>query len=443
MEDALKLLLIVPSALDSHGYPVKLKKLFLPSITMPMLAAVSPDYVNSRIIYETIEDIPYEETWDLVGITGMGSGSVRAWQIADAFRERGVKTVIGGIGPSLFDPEITLMHADVIVIGEAENIWPQLLEDFRHGILKRIYHQEKLSELGQLPTPRYDLMNLRKMGFMRSAQATRGCPYACTFCSVTAFYGCDYRKRPVDKVIHDIRAIKKTGSRYVVFIDDNIFFDHDYNRELWEALIPEKIIWISSSTLQIVKYPDLMELAYKSGCRMLSVGLESLDQENLKNVQKNWNHPAEYRKAIEILRGHGIMVSASIMMGMDNDTPDTFRKVFDFVMESCIPVPRIMILTPIPGTPLYGALEKENRIIEQDFSKYSGGNVVFQPKNMDPDELQERYWKLLTDLFNVKNIFRRMSRNIPGQNPGIVAGLYVTNFNYRKHIRNHVVPGIT
>ena len=279
-------------------------------------------------------------------LRGMGSGSVRAWQIADMFRKKGIKTIIGGIGPSLFDPEITLRHADALVIGEAEDIWKQLLNDFRYGKLKRIYRQEKISELSKLPTPRYDLMNLKKMGFMRSVQATRGCPYSCRFCSVTAFYGCDYRKRPVDKVIQDVRAVIRTGSRYVVFIDDNIFFDHDYNRELWKALIPEKIIWISSSTLHIAKYPDLMELAYKSGCRMLSVGLESLEPENLKNVQKNWNQPAKYRKSIEILRAHGIMVSASIMMGMDNDTPDTFRQVFDFVMESHIPVPRIMILTP-------------------------------------------------------------------------------------------------
>jgi radical SAM superfamily enzyme YgiQ (UPF0313 family) len=422
----MKLLLIVPSAL-----------------TMPMLAAVTPAYADIKIVYETLEDIPYGETWDLVGITGMGSGSVRAWQISEAFRAIGVKTVIGGIGPSLFDPEITLQYSDAIVVGEAEEIWPSVLDDFRHGNLKRIYRQDKLSDLGQLPTPRYDLMNLKKTGFMRSVQATRGCPYACSFCSVTAFYHCNYRKRPVDKVIEDIRAVKKTGSRYVVFIDDNIFYDLDYNRSLWEALVGEKIIWISSATVHIANYPDLLDLAYKSGCRMLSIGLESVNPNNLQQVRKNWNNPDEYAKAIDILREHGIMVSASFMLGMDNDTPDTFRSIFDLVMQCHVPVPRIMMLTPIPGTPLYATLEKENRIIERDFSLYTGGNVVFQPRQMEPRELQEKYWKLLTDVFMVKNIFRRMSRNVPGQNPGIIAGLYLTNFHYRRHIRDHVVPGIT
>ncbi|MEI8004579.1 MAG: radical SAM protein [Bacteroidota bacterium] len=443
MEKDIELLLIIPSALDRQGNPVRHKKLLLPSITMPMLAAVTPAGVSITIIYETIEDIPFGKKWDLVGISGMGSGSVRAWQIADAFRENGVKTIIGGIGPSLFDPEMTLRHADCIVIGEAEEIWGEVIEDFRSGRLQRIYRQERASDLSTLPTPRFDLMNMKKMGFMRSVQATRGCPYTCRFCSVSAFYHGAYRKRPVDKVIQDVRAAKKTGSRFVVFLDDNIFFDHEYNRELWTALIPEKIIWISSATIHIADYPAMLELAYKSGCRMLSVGIETLDKQNLKTVHKNWNHPGEYIRAVEILRANHIMVSASIMLGMDHDTKETFNHVFEFLMEGCVPIPRIMIITPIPGTPYFSELEKENRIINHDFSKYTGGIVVFQPKNMNAEELEEGYWKMYSEVFTPKNIFRRMSKNITGQNPMIIAGLFVTNFNYRKQIQKRVVPGIT
>jgi len=442
-EEKLKLLLIIPSALDSNGQPVKLKKLMLPSITMLMLSAVTPKSFQSRVIYETVEDIPFDEHWDLVGITGMGSGSVRAWQIADVFRGKGAKVVIGGIGPSIFNPEGTLEHADTIVIGEAEEIWPVLLEDFRKGTMKRTYKAEHPPDMATLPTPRFDLLNAKKMGFMRSIQATRGCPNICSFCSIAAFSKGSYRKRPVDKVIGDIRAIKKSGSRYVVFVDDNLFFDLDYNRELWEALIPEKITWLSSSTIQLADYPEMLSLAHKSGCCMLSVGLESLDNKNLKDVYKTWNKPDRYIEAIEVLRKNGIMVSTSMMMGLDYDTVDTFRHVFDFIMASHVPIPRIMIFTPIPGTPAYDSLEQENRIMNRDLSKYTGGNVVFQPRNMTPGELQKGYWKLYEDLFTRKNIFRRMSRNIPGQNPLIIAGLFVTNYNYRRHIRNRVVPGIT
>jgi radical SAM superfamily enzyme YgiQ (UPF0313 family) len=443
MEEKLKLLLIIPSALDSSGKPVKLKKLMLPSVTMLMLAAVTPASFRIQVIYETVEDIPFSEHWDLVGITGMGSGSVRAWQIADAFRGKGVKVVIGGIGPSISDPESTLEHADALVIGEADELWPVLLEDFRKGVMKRIYKAERPPDMATLPTPRFDLLNLKKMGFFRSIQATRGCPFTCSFCSIAAFSNGSYRKRPVDKVIEDIRAVKKSGSRYIVIVDDNLFFDLDYNRELWEALIPEKITWISSSTIHIADYPEMVNLAHRSGCCMLSIGIESLDNKNLKDVHKTWNQPDKYIKAIEVLRKNGIMVSSSMMMGLDHDTIHTFRQVFDFIMESHVPIPRIMIFTPIPGTPAFDSLEKENRIINRDFSKYTGGQVVFQPRHMTPRELQEGYWKLYTDLFTRKNIFRRMSRNIPGQNPLIIAGLFVTNFNYRRFIRNRVVPGIT
>lgn len=443
MENNLNLLLIIPSALDSHGNPVKLKKLLLPSITMPMLAAVTPENVKIKIIYETIEEIPIDGTWDLVGLTGMGSGSVRAWQIADEFRRKGVKVVIGGVGPSLFDWEMTLEHADTIVIGEAEEVWPQLLEDLRNGQLQRIYKPLNPPDITVIPTPRYDLMNLKKMGFMRSVQATRGCPYRCTFCSVSAFSQGIYRKRPVDMVIQDVRAVKKTGSRYVVFIDDNFFFDSTYNRELWEALIPEKIIWISSSTIHITDHPDILELAHKSGCRMLSVGIETLDEMNIKAVNKNWNHPEQYSQAIATLRKHGIMISTSMMVGLDADDADTFNRIYHFLMENHVPIPRIQIFTPIPGTPIYNSLEQENRIINRDYSLYTAGNVVFQPKNMEIEELYNGYWNLYSKLFKTKNIIHRMSKNIIGQSPLIVAGLFVTNFNYQRFIHNRVVPGIT
>jgi radical SAM superfamily enzyme YgiQ (UPF0313 family) len=443
MINDLRLLLIIPSALDSHGYPVKMKKLLLPSVTMPMLAAVTPDYVITRIVYETIEEIPFDEKWDLVGITGMGSGSVRAWQIADKFKNKGVKVIIGGVGPSLFDPEITLLHADSIVIGEAEDTWPQVLEDFRNGRLNRIYSAKNPPDINTLPTPRYDLMNLKKMGFMRSIQATRGCPYSCVFCSVASFSNGIYRKRPVDKVIQDVRAVKKTGSRYVVFIDDNFFVDSNYSKELLEALIPEKIIWISSSTIDIADHSDMLDLAHRSGCRLLSIGIETLESKNLKEINKSWNHPEQYPDAIEKLRKNGIMISTSMMVGLDYDEVSSFNKVYNFLMENYVPIPRIQIFTPIPGTKVFNSLEKENRIISYDYSRYTAGNVVFRPKNMDPEELLDGYWELYSRLFAARNILHRMSRNIKGQDPLIIAGLFVTNFNYRRFIHNRVVPGIT
>src|SRR4026207_2315137 len=197
----MKVLLIGPTALDYNGCPIKQRKLHLPGLTLPMLAAVTPRDVELRLLSETVEDIPFNEHWDLVGITGLGSGIVRAWQIADEFRKRKVRVVIGGIAASLTKPEWTLEHADTLVTGEAEETWPLVLNDFKNGKMKSLYTMEKRPDINTLPLPRYDLMNRSKLGFWRPVQATRGCPFPCSFCSIQSFFERSYRKRPVDQVL--------------------------------------------------------------------------------------------------------------------------------------------------------------------------------------------------------------------------------------------------
>jgi len=223
-----RILLIAPTALDFSGRPIKQWRMHLPGLTLPMLAALTPAEFDVRLLFETVEDIPYDEHWDVVGLTSMGSGLVRAWQIADEFRSRGVKVVIGGVAASLGDPAKTLAHADVLVIGEAEELWPRLLRDFQSGRMAPVYRMERLPSIEGLPTPRYDLMNASRMGRWRPVQATRGCPHTCTYCSVNAFFHHHYRKRPVEEVVADIRAAKRHGTRYITFMDDNIGVDWDY-----------------------------------------------------------------------------------------------------------------------------------------------------------------------------------------------------------------------
>lgn len=336
----MKVLLIGPTALDYRGQPIKQRRLHLPGLTLPMLAAVTPAHVQLRLVSETVEDIPFDEHWDLVGLTGMGSGIVRAWQIADEFRARGVKVVIGGIAASLGEPEWTLQHADALVIGEAEELWPQVIGDFEAGRLQPIYHMARRPPIDQLPVPRYDLMNKSRLGFWRPVQATRGCPFTCNYCSITSFFEGGYRKRPIDQIVRDVRAAKRHGTKYIAFIDDNIGVDFNYSAELWEALIPEKIRWMSQCSLHISERPEMMKLAHRSGCRLLSFGIESTSRENLKEVDKEWNQPERYRSAIKALRQHGIEVSTEMIIGLDHDDASVFEQVFDFIMNNGIPVPR-------------------------------------------------------------------------------------------------------
>lgn len=443
MKDRMKVLLVGPTALDAKGKPIKQRKLHLPGLTFPMLAAVTPhDEVELRMIAETVQDIPYDEHWDLVGLTGMGSGIVRAWEIADKFRAKNVPIVIGGIAASLDHQKTSLNYADCMVTGEAEEIWPVVLKDFAAGRMQREYKMETRPDIKTLPLPRYDMMDPSILGVWRPVQATRGCPFPCNFCSIQTFFKRSYRKRPVDQVIRDVRAAKASGSRYIAFIDDNIGVDWNYCQELWEALIPEDIIWMSQCSLHIADKPEMMALAHKSGCRILSFGVESTDWESLVWVEKEFNHPHKYAESCKALRKHGIEVSTEMIIGLDGDDHTVFQKTFDFIMDNKISVPRVHIMTPIPGTKLYSDLEEQGRIISRDWNKFSGGNVVFEPKKITNQELQKGYWKLYENLFSRRNILRRIGSNDAGLSAYMRAFILGVNLHYRNHVKNRITPGI-
>jgi radical SAM superfamily enzyme YgiQ (UPF0313 family) len=438
----MKILLVGPTALDYEGKPIKQRRLHLPGLTLPMLAAVTPKDIDIRIVFETVEDIPFDDHWDLVALTGMGSGIVRAWQIADEFRERGVKVVIGGVAASLGKPEWSLEHADSVVIGEAEELWPRIINDFNNGSLKNIYKMDNPPSFESLPVPRYDLMPRSRLGLWRPVQATRGCPFSCSFCSVTSFFRGRFRKRPVKDVVRDVRAAIKCGSRYIAFIDDNIGADLEYLAELCEALIPEGITWMSQCSLHIADRPEVMKLARESGCRLLSIGIESTNLASLSDIKKGWNRPTRYRAAIDSLRRNGIEVSTEMIIGLDGDDSSVFRRTYDFIMQTGIPVPRVHIITPVPGTPLYDELKEECRILTDDFSQYTGGKVVYRPLNIGPDELQEGYWSLYRRLFSWPAIFRRVLPNRASLGPYMRAVLWAANINYKRHIQQKISPGI-
>lgn len=439
----MRVLLVAPTALDSSGRPIKQRRVHLPGLTLQMLAAVTPADVDLHLCGETTNSIPFDEPWDLVGLTGMGSGLFRAWQIADEFRRRGRKVVIGGIAASLVPPELTLAHADSLVIGEAENTWPKVLADARKGELQTIYRMGTPPDITKLPLPRYDLLKGKRFGRWSPVQATRGCPFTCNFCSITAFFNQGYRKRPISQVLRDVRAAKQIrGSRYFAFIDDNIGVDWDYCRELWTALIPEKIIWMSQCSLHIAERPDMLELAHRSGCRVLSFGFETVNGANLKSIDKTWNPVPHYPEAIRAIREHGIDISSEMMIGLDEDDESAFDATHDFVMDNRISVPRVHIMTPIPGTPLYDKMQAEGRLLGEDFVHYTGGQIVFQPRRIEPHVLQAKFWELYERLFSWKGIFHRVGRNNARLESYLSAFVFGVNVHYRRHIQRRITPGI-
>lgn len=438
----MNVLLVSPTALDSQGRPIKQRRIHLPGLTLSMLAAVTPPDVHLRLVNETVDDIPYDEPWDLVGLTGMGSGIVRAWQIADEFRRRGRAVVIGGIAASLGDPAWSLAHADAVVLGEAEELWPTLLRDHSAGRLQPVYRMQQPPPIDRLPVPRYDLMDRSRIGRWRPVQATRGCPFTCSFCSITAFFAQRYRKRPVDQVVRDVRAAKRHGTRHIALIDDNIGVDWDYCADLWEALIPERIIWMSQCSLHIADRPAMLRLAHKSGCRLLSFGIESTSPDSLRAVDKEWNRPERYRDAVRTIRRHGIDVSTEMIIGLDGDDASVFQRTFDFIMDNAISVPRVHIMTPIPGTPLYDELKRDRRILCEEFDRFTGGQVVFEPRHLAPETLQAGYWRLYERLFTWRAILHRIGRNRASLGAYMRAVVFGVNLHYRRHIQHRICPGI-
>jgi radical SAM superfamily enzyme YgiQ (UPF0313 family) len=438
-----KVLLISPTCLDKKGKPIVQRKTYLPALTLAQLAAITPDTVDVTIVSETSEPIPWDQHWDLVGVSGMGgSGVVRGYQIAEEFRRRGSKTVMGGIAVSLFDPEQTLEHVDTLVKGEAEDLWPELIDDYINGRLKNFYKMQSPPDVTKFPVPAYHKMNLKYYGFWRPVQATRGCPFPCTFCSISEFFKRSYRKRPVDQVIRDVRAAKASGSRYIAFIDDNIGVDFKYCQELWEALIPENIIWVSQCSLQISENEDMLNLAYRSGCRILSFGIETVNKKSLTHIEKEWNRPERYQEAFKAIRKHGIEISTEMILGLDGDDESVFEKTYDFLMENQIALPRMYILTPVPGTPMHKELNDDGRIFDHDIIKYQGGAAVFHPKNMTAEVLEKGYWNLYRQLYKYKNIYKRIKSN--PSNLGAKMRLFVmgTNAVYHNHISRDITPGI-
>lgn len=355
-----------------------------PPLGLLQVAGLTPPDVEIRLTDEAIEDVDFDYEADLVGISFNTASAIRAFQIAQEFKSRGIKVVMGGAHPTMM-PEECIQYADSVVIGEAECSWQRVLKDLEKGQLQKFYRCEGFPSLENLPFPRRDLLDPKKYAVFWTVQTTRGCPYNCDFCSVTRFFGRTYRTRPIRDVI---REIEKMDSKFLIFVDDNILGDPRYARELFKELIPLKKLWLSQGSINATRDEELIKLAAKAGCRGLFIGFESITEECLKEVGKRHNIVEDYRKGIRRLHSVGIAIIGAFIFGFDHDDKDVFKRTVDFVYKEKIDMPQFSILTPLPGTALYEKLEKEGRIFCKDWSKYTGNHCVFYPMKMTPEELE-------------------------------------------------------
>jgi radical SAM superfamily enzyme YgiQ (UPF0313 family) len=441
----MNILLIYPAKLDKNGRPVKYRKAFLPPLSLAILNSLTPAKHEVKVINDIVEDVDFSISYDLVGITAMTSQAERAYQIADRFRELGTKVVIGGIHASVL-PEEAKQHADSVVIGEAENLWEEILIDVECNRQKEFYQDSTFPDLKNLVIPKWDNINLgiypRPMGYSLPKMpifTTRGCPFGCKFCSVTKYYGKTYRVKPISHVIKEIESV---NAESFFFVDDNIVCNPDYSRELFKALARKKIRWFSQMSTTVLKQPDLIDLMGKAGGSGLLIGIESIDSKNLKSVGKDFNKTEQYEELFSRLKNAGLRPFPSIIFGLDNDDRDVFRRTLNFLIKTKVSEAVFCILTPLPGTALFDKMNNEERILHKNWSVYDLNNVVFRPKNLSPRELQNEYWKTYQEFYSLENIATRvldrmtMSRDVLR---ATLSGLFY-GFYFRKTVYSFEHP---
>ena len=361
-----------------------------PILGLTLLASLFPKTYEVKIVNELIEKVDFDAEVDLVGITALTCVVKRAYAIADQFRERGVKVILGGVHPSLL-PEEAKEHADSVFIGEAEGILDELLNDFEAGRLKPSYRNQDWSDLRGMPLPRRDLLGKHYSPFFKAIETTRGCPNRCEFCSVPTINGKRYRVRPLEEVDQEISSIVKKKGEYLFLTDDNVTAKEDYALGLFEIFKCHQVKWMGFTTIQIAKNAELLKKAQESGCVSLFIGFESLVQENLDGVSKQFVHTGELSDLVKTIQGHQIGIHGSFIFGFDGDDLSIFKKTVEFVQKNNIELPTFSVLTPFPGTPLRKRLEEEERIFDNDWSHYDMSHVVFRPKKMTIRELKEGY----------------------------------------------------
>src|SRR5262245_27019434 len=420
-----RLALISPKGpLYRHRGGIWKKSLRYQPLTLTTLAALIPSDVphTVQLFDEGICDVPRDLDVDLIGITVITGTAVRAYELADYYRARGCKVVLGGPHVTLI-PDDAQPHADAVVVGYAEDTWPQLLREFAAGSLQPRYYQAVGLDLANRPFARRELLPSVRYLTNNVFEATRGCVHNCDFCGVPAAWGRKPLQKPVADVVADIR---QHGARKLIFVDLNLIADREYALQLFAALVPLKIQWYGLATVLLADDPELLEAAARSGCKGLLMGLESISVQNLRENHKGFSSPDKFVRVVERLHEHGIALQGCFVFGLDHDRPDIFLKTAEFAVEARIDLPRFAIVTPFPNTALYKRLLAEGRILTKNWELYDGQHVVFQPAQMSVQELQqgaEIAWK---HAYSFRSIARRI-RHSPAPWP-VKLG---TNLGYR------------
>lgn len=437
----MKILLVLPAApavrvtRDRRHVPRR-RMLRFSVLPLTTVAALTPAGHEVVLVDENVEPLDLEADVDLVGVTFMTALAPRAYEIADAFRRRGVVTVAGGYHPT-FLPQEALERFDAVVVGEAEGAWPRLVDDLEAGRLGRVYSSPGPCDPAVIPVPERRLTErtARHYATVHAVQAGRGCIHRCRYCSVTAFHHGAHRSRPLQRVLAELESIP----RDFMFVDDNLIADPAYARELFRAMAPLQKRWVAQASLEIADDPELLALARDAGCAGLFVGVETFSAENLAAVEKGFNDRRSYARRLGALRAHGIGVIAGVIVGMDGDDTGVFERTLSFLERFRIDAVQVNIMTPLPGTPLFERFESAGRIVDRDWSRYDFRHVVMRPAKMTAEQLQAGADWLYSRFYRLDRIVLRFVRALFTAGPlaawlGLKLGLTYRYDNLREGI---------
>jgi len=397
-----RLLLVYP-ATEKLGW---VKRFQLPSLALKQVAASTPPDWEVTLADEVQEEIPYDGGFDLVGITAMTHQAVRAYEIADRFREAGVPVVLGGIHPTVL-PDEALAHADAVVIGEAEPVWTQLLSDFRDGRLANFY-RAPIPDGDDLVVPwlQRDIFSGKKYLTTQTLQASRGCPFNCPFCITTNYFGNRFRYRPGNDILGELNDF---SGKLAVFLDDNLLARPDRIRPVLEEMAGRGLRWGGQTALSFAEDPALVKLVAHSGCIGLFVGIESVTGPHATLAKSRTL--SSQKELIRRIQDAGIIVEASFVFGFDDHDESVFERTLDYVRECSPSIPTFHILTPYPGTALFHQYRQEGRLLHTDWSRYNHNEVVFRPKLMSPERLYRGWIESRREAYSWPSILSRVVRN--------------------------------
>ncbi|MDY7075819.1 MAG: radical SAM protein [Chloroflexota bacterium] len=431
-----KLVLVNPVNPVRIGLTVNESSRF-PPIGLGIIAALTPEHWGVELVDENWESFTYREA-DLVGITAFTASANRAYDIAAMYQGRGVPVVMGGIHASMC-PDEALQFADAVVIGEAETIWPQVVADVEAGQLRQVY-QGKWPDLAGLPRPRRDLFHPDYM--FASVQTSRGCPMDCDFCSVTAFNGRRYRRRPPEEVLNEIETIPQ---KMLFFVDDNIIGYGKESQEqalvIFRGMVERRLDkwWFCQASLNFADDTEVLRWASRAGCKMVFLGLEAEEAGALTEVNKRLNLKrgvGAYAEAFRRIHRAGIATLGAFIFGVDGDTPERIHRRTDYMIRSGVDVMQTTFLTPLPGTRLFDRLRQEGRLLYTDFphdwDHYDMTEVIHCPKGMEPAVLSRTMCDCARRMYAWPTLIRKALWTCLGtRDPMATMFAWQSNVNYR------------